>query len=147
MTRYQKSIFQKELLCHLPFGVVCCLHDIPTNRAKLSGIIYDSRAYFEELDWKENDGFYDLTQIKPFLRPLYSMSKEDREKVYEKFGLRKGWKEFGDALNNNNLFLPGSVSGTNLMIGLNKLYKDHYDLRGLLEMDLAKEVNENNNPY
>ena len=86
------------------------------------------RGYTYELDYGVPVEF-----IKPYLRPLSSMTEEEQDEFFD-------------------LIIP--VDGGKAVVEEDKiekynefLYSHHFDYRGLIEKGLAIEVTEENNPY
>lgn len=83
----------------------------------------------------EIDGMYvtskqKLADIKPYLRPMSSMTEDERISY-----LNACDNDDGDALSSPRYS------------GIDWLLSHHFDFRGLLDKGLAIEVNESNNPY
>lgn len=83
MTQDEKLLLQ-DLSGRLPYGVKCTVYD-DTDIHKLSGVVYEGNPsgelYFEELDWKEFDGFVHVEYCKPYLFPLSSMTEKQMEEL------------------------------------------------------------------
>ena len=120
MTQEQKDLLLKDLCGRQIHNVKCQVF----NDAKLytlSGVLHNkpySQLYFEELDWKEFDGFVGVEYCKPYLFPLSSMTKEQEKEYLRLCGIRAF----------PNIFL------------IDWLNKNHFDYRGLIPMDLANDA-------
>lgn len=148
MTQENKDLLLKDLCGRQMYNVKCKVFG-DANPYTLSGVLHNkpySQLYFEELDWKECDGFVGVEYCKPYLFPLSSMTNEQRIELYKALGwgyeshyhLSKEWEDFNDSIDNNDLFLPASwVSDLNKMY--NWLHKNHFDYRGLVPMGLAND--------
>lgn len=120
MTQEEKSLLLKDLCARLPYNVVCQFKD---DIRLIDGI---KRPYYDyvlserhiEL-FRNHKGFY----IKPYLRPMSSMTEEENEE-YIKMNLYGTHWGFVDWCNSR-----------------------HLDFRGLIPKGLAIEVSEENNPY
>ena len=125
MTPKEKSLLLKDLSARLPYGTIVSVTD--------GTIKYE--AYIESISYKNIEvspvsdsnftayTFYKISEIKPYLRPMSSMSEEERQ-------------EYGLVLCNE--------------LSINQfdwLNAHHFDYRGLIEKGLAIEVTEENNPY
>ena len=77
MTQEEKDLLLKDLTARLPYGVKCAVFE-DTSIHRLSGVVH-YELYFEELDWKEYDGFAGIQYCKPYLRPMSSMTEEQRK--------------------------------------------------------------------
>ena len=128
MTQEEKQILLKDLCSRLPYGV----------RVKISDediLLYDSEK--GTLDGKEtmsDDNFVikcdrdswiiSCDDFKPYLRPMSSMTEEEK-------------KESGELYKKN----------TGMWDDLDWLNAHYFDYRGLIDKGLAIAVTEENNPY
>ena len=78
MTKEDKELLLAVLCTMLPYGVIC-LTDEYGKIHKLKGI-----NKHKEIWWYEFDGFRNIKPPKPYLRPMSSMTEEER-KEYERF--------------------------------------------------------------
>ena len=123
MTKEEKDLLLKDLCGRIQHGVKCQVYNFSIPYT-LSGIIPSrvyQELYFEELDYKECNGFVDIKQCKPYLFPLDSMTEEqkdefDRLYTYDALIVEPQWEliDFCD--------------------------KHHLDYRGLIPMGLAKDA-------
>ena len=108
MTQEEKDLLLRDLCARLPYDC-----NVTIAEGGIDG-----------LQWNNEDG---LEYIKPYLRPMSSMTEEER----------KEYKHL--------VAFSGSPDGAaNFVDWLNKY---HFDYRGLIEKGLAIEVTEENNPY
>lgn len=130
MTQEEKQLLLKDLSARLPCGIEVFYdfqdfkeHFFGTSRL-LSIDIDDFKAIVEycPLD-------IDISFIKPYLRPMSSMTLEER-KVY-----------------NNMQCVYGVTSISRHGEMTDWLNAHHFDYRGLISKGLAIEVTEENNPY
>lgn len=138
MTQENKQLLFKVLCEMLPYGIICkASHGIGNTDKKheyigvlkfvgnCHGVIAD---YYEDLPHDTgliNNVFYDIEYIKPYLRPMSSMTEEEKEEE------RKLWDIVTTTRND-----------------LHYLYTDflvshHFDYRGLIEKGFALEAPEN----
>ena len=119
MTQEEKQVLLKDLCARLPYGV-----KVQVYYEDIAG-----SGYFDETVWLiDNDEPFHVNDrwienIKPYLRPMSSMTEEEH-KEYEKW-------------------LPDGFN----VDTFNWLLKHHFDFMGLIPKDLAIEVTEENNPY
>ena len=121
MTQENKELLLKDLCARLP---------------------YNCRVFYEYVDDLDKKTYgYSLTLntwcidelcankaiIKPYLRPMSSMTEEEREKYNKLVG---------------QVLLPDYAAKL-----IDWLNKNHFDYRGLIEKGLAIEVTKENNPY
>ena len=99
------------------------------------------------------DAFYykEIVDIKPYIRPMSSMTEEEEIKLYQIAGfyylsnnelLKDEWRQFSSALSENKLFLPYPIWGDDLQKVFDWLNAHHFDYRGLIERGLALEAPE-----
>ena len=132
MTQEEKDLLIKDLSARLlykvkfPFNLwdeekqeevnaVCTIYSVNTD------------GYCEAL---EESGHIPLDIVKPYLRPMRSMTEEEREK-YIRMLCKVGFTEFHKTADKI----------------LDFLYKNHFDVHGLIPKGMAIEVTPENNPY
>ena len=135
MTQEDKELLLKEDLCgRLPYGVKI-LHtgwdyDGDTDFDTVETLIgIDGRFIYTVWDKtgdREKHCLF-VSNWKPYLRPMSSMTEEER-KIYIEISSH----------------LCGEIAAKTMIDWLNK---NHFDFRGLIPKDLAIEVTEENNPY
>lgn len=120
MTQQDKELLLKDLCARLPYGVV--VDPVDCGKAILIGIKDGGLLLFDTIHKKEYDKPWDIEYIKPYLRSMSSMTKE--ECIYLKQLNEDGAHyEVIDFCNERRL-----------------------DYRGLIEKGLAIAVTEENNP-
>lgn len=127
MTQENEKLLLKDLCARLPYGVK--VKTPYNNSAQLIGIIkregYQKGAKY--IDAVTDKCTYPIRYIEPYLRPMSSMTEEEK----------KEYKHF--------VAFSGSPIGSSDF--LDWLNKHHFDYRGLIPQGLAIEVTEKNNPY
>ena len=125
---------KKELLTDLcsriPYEVICSIYRMDDScvgwrDSKLEGFISNEigfEFYFEDMVTVDNN----LEKIKPYLREMSSMTKDER---YEY----------------NTLCIKNGHQDT--IKSINWLLKNHFDINDLIPKGLAIKVTEENNPY
>ena len=133
MTKEDKELLFKDLCARLPYGVQCqCIWEAPSDdddaeegEGIITGITDNETILVDEMECYIED-------IKPYLRPMSSMTKEEFE-------------EYGNIIEHISIgSLDFNIANPNAIDWLNA---HHFDYRGLIEKGLAIEVTENNNPY
>ena len=123
MTPKEKSLLLQDLCARLPYGVIVRVYDIEHGDFdsyvdSISNTCVETHPV-EELTIDFNPYvFYKLQEIKPYLRPMSSITKEEYEEETILFGWNTGWEHY-DWLNAH-----------------------HFDYRGLIEKGLALEAPE-----
>ena len=134
MTQEDKELLLKDLGARLSYGPIVSVTD--------GTIKYD--AYIESISYKNiqvspvSDSnftaytFYKISEIKPYLRPMSSMTEEEWNDY------KSTWKLIEHDL--EDIYEPCIES-------YDWLNAHHFDYRGLIEKGLAIDVTEDNNPY
>ena len=117
MTKEDKELLLKDLCARLPYGVIC------------EFTYTDGRKENFKFEGKHFDY---LVECKPYLRPLSSMTEEEKEE-YDKFFTTITAKEanFGKW-----------ISPADDVALIDWYNKHHFDYRGLIEKGLAIAVTE-----
>lgn len=120
MNENQRKVLLIDLCMRLPYGVyaetVNELGDTHINRICSENINLVTSGWFKE--------------CKPYLRPMYSMTNEERT---ERIGIL--WE------------LEGHINEDVTYKYQDWLNAHHFDYRGLIHMGLAIKVTDKNNPY
>ena len=122
MTQENKELLLQDLSARLPYGVFCDIgldHPLPLQRLfvdRLDGILLD--FYEDRLNYQVH-----LSEVKPYLFPLSSMTEEQSQIYHE---------------------LINGMFGTSVLINLEELmkffYENHLDWKGLIPKGLAKDA-------
>ena len=122
-----KHLLLKDLCARLPYGVKV---QYKGNKYDLTEMHKDGRTYlgsYNSIYGNWHCCFEFETYPIPYLRPMSSMTEEER-------------KEY-------NLTKTLSIVDYPTLKSFDWLNKHHFDYRGLIEKGLAIEVTEENNPY
>ena len=134
MTQEEKELLLKDLSARLSYGAIVSVTD--------GTIKYD--AYIESISYKNiqvspvSDSnftaytFYKISEIKPYLRPMSSMTEEEWNDY------KSTWKLIEHDL--EDIYEPCIES-------YDWLNAHHFDYRNLIEKGLAVAVTKENNPY
>ena len=124
MTQEDKELLLKDLCARLPYKMV--VTDGVEDYVLTTPFLY---RYIE-------------MGCRPYLRPMSSMTEEERRYCYEHAIL------FSCDINHNIYFDGfGNISADETIDGFDWLNAHHFDYRRLIEKGLAIEVTEENNPY
>ena len=138
MTQEDKKLLLTDLSARLSYGVKCTTTNPAAEFGVISGISIKGKI---SVGTKDADIVFECTEVKPYLRPMSSMTEEER-KEYECFIIHRehvnAWGQEWDI----DCF---SFDGAPRLI--NWLNAHHFDYRGLIPKGLAIEVTEDNNPY
>ena len=126
MTQEQKELLLKDLCGRIMYGVKCTVYE-DTSVHTLSGVLPNkpyNQLYFEELDWKEHDGFIGVKYCKPCLFPLSSMTEEQEKECQQ---IKYSYHYDDDSF-----------------VLFDWYNKNHFDYRGLIPMGLAIDATDLN---
>lgn len=123
MTNEEKQIVLKDLCARLPYGlkVKCERYPFPVT------VLYAGNV--DEVKFKETGGIENIYIIKPYLRPMSSMTEEE----YDNLCNSCTWLWFKDDL---RTVTHGDYKCYDWLIS------HHFDYRGLIEKGLALEAPE-----
>ena len=129
MTQEDKNILLKDLCARLPYGV-----EASVRGSDEECISFEVLGIKEDLIWVRNkmllvDHFETIEVIKPYLRPMSSMTEDEKKEIY-KFYHTDG-HGFPDAI--DELMVSNYVDYCNA---------HHFDYRGLIPMGLALPAKE-----
>lgn len=128
----EKQLLLKDLSARLPYGVKFL-------RESWNYECDQELSVIEVLEDIDKDGYinntkvYTVEDIKPYLRPMSSMTEEES-------------KEYTN-IDNRSYSCPTDYAHIPASDRIDWLLKNHFDYRGLIPKGLAIEVTEENNPY
>ena len=129
MIRENKEILIKDLCARLPYGVKVLFEN------EVFSIDYISAVYEEiKLDIPDNYTL-DISNVKPYLFPLSSMTREQLFDVQEIIGKNEIEIEDGflHIINSDR----NTITYLEILAVLEWFYKNHFDIYGLIPMGLA----------
>ena len=127
MTREDKELLLKDLCARLPYGV------------KIQYDIYG----IQDLTINElNACIKGVKNIKPYLRPMSSMTEEEYDEMFQQF--YSAQEEFFRNCSNTDTI---GKTITYDLVRYDYLNKNMFDYRGLIPRGCAIAVTEGNNPY
>mgnify|MGYP003301735205 CR=1 FL=1 len=153
MTQEEKQLLLKDLCARLPYGVIINCID-PNFSGSTDEKLYSINWLEQTVISGEWTNEYNIDNIKPYLRPMESMTDEDMEDyaryefkedhIWEIVGFRRTGKGF------ININCINKINGTSQWIfqvnrkrplenykGIDWLNKKMFDYRGLIPMGLA----------
>lgn len=143
MKQEDKDLLLTYLSMALPYGVKVwykyysenVTEKFATSIRLVDGKIALSSKFNREGDWYSIEEANELL-IKPYLRPLSSMTEEEE-------------KEFNDQMYKAKPYSDGKSYNVYEVIGLDIIYLNahHFDYFGLIPKGLAIAITEENNPY
>ena len=119
MKQEDKELLLKDLCARLPYGVKVSI--LGSGAMELKTCINSTIGWYFDIEGAPTD--FGIDEIKPYLRPMSSMTEEERNEFYD---------------------IPRSMVNHKSQ---DWLLERHFDYRRLIEKGLAIEVTEENNPY
>ncbi len=142
MTRENKELLIKDLSCRINYGVIVNINGI--SNVKLTSV-----SWYGEVGVDDGSTYlYPISEVKPYLRPMSSMTEEEKEDLKSKCThteTEKDWEgirsdrwgiqilEKYDTRNCDNPIWTSTIN----MDAIDWLNKSHFDYRGLIEKGLA----------
>ena len=135
MAQEDKNLLLKDLSARLPYHVKC-------HVKKIGGTL--------DVDWNLDTFWLNKTvsnnyYIKPYLRPMSSMTEEEFEKLKEYSGLKYEQLDLASYQNGTYKcldFYLSEVPSYVVILVFDWLNAHHFDYRGMIEMGLAMEAPE-----
>ena len=135
MTQEEKSLLLKDLSARLPYGIMCHANEINLDGELLFiNKVYNIVAVYNDKATRKFDTCpivnFDtcpIVDIKPYLRPMSSMTEEEKREY--------------------NLTKTLSIVDYPTLNSFDWLNAHHFDYRNLIEKGLAIEITEENTPY
>ena len=156
MAQEEKELLFKDLSARLPYGVICQIYD---HQQDYGEDIFDARLIHIDA-WTSHCYFwgcsetdpYKIEQVKPYLRPMSSMTKKETKELFKEIGFEFTCNtcgipehyiyEFAEQIKG----IP-TITNVEFIKVIDFLNAHHFDYRGLIEKGLAIEINKSNNPY
>ena len=143
MTNEEKQLLLVDLSARLPYGVKV-KYAIPTL---LISIKKDSNGIKVITESTYSEHSYNIEDIKPYLRPMDSMTKKETKELFKEIGFKYTCNTCGIPAHYNYEFaeqIKGIPTITNVEFikVIDWLNAHHFDYRGLIEKGLALEAPE-----
>ena len=139
MNPEEKDLLLKDICARLPYGVKFASFS-QSMKNHSEPVTLRQIYYHNECDANNIEGDNDISSIielvKPYLRPMSSMTEEERKESRE-------WLMLSSDREGNRYFDGfGNVSAVDILKGIDWLNAHHFDYRGLIPMGLALEAPE-----
>jgi hypothetical protein len=134
MTREDKELLLRDLCARLPYGVMCDIgldHPVQLQQIfvdRLDGILLD---FYED----GNDYQVYLSECKPYLIPLSSMTEEQEQEWYQTW-VQPMLERLSPNTRKEDLMLQAKAQ----WFGTDWLNENHFDYRGLIPMGSALDA-------
>jgi len=134
MTKEEKQLLLKDLCPRLPYGVYVDAYSWQKDTPKL--LVECVPEYVgAEIVTKRLAGRHSIREIKPYLRPMSSMTEEEKKVVCSMNMISD--TELNDRLNYQRMYVQNYTIET-----FDLFNAHHFDYRGLIEKGLALEAPE-----
>ena len=134
MTEQDKQLLLKDLCARLPYNTIVRIYTEGTSYSKF----HDEEL--ENIDCDYVNG-WTISIVKPYLRPMSSMTEEEREEWADLFNLELDKLNEIDDENKAEELAP-YYFGKSHQVSIDWLNTHHFDYRGLIPMGLAIEAEE-----
>ena len=137
MTQEEKRLLEIELATRSQYGVICAIKPV----APFHDLEFGGKQKIKNICIRENDSIFTfgpyevhgVENIKPYLRPLSSMTEEEKEYIKNRW-CYEDWGDIYNFLNHYQIDAGDAYSFTDW------LNEHHFDYRGLIEKGLALEA-------
>lgn len=137
MTQEEKLLLLQELCARLPYGVKV---KTPYNDAILRGIV-DRKGVKTTIDYTDivtDKQTYPIRYIKPYLRPMSSMTEEEKRELSAKYNWSIMGNDISIRYHSEGYWDDDTECPTNEYLKLfDWINAHHFDYRGLIEKNLA----------
>lgn len=137
MTKEDKDLLLKDLCARLPYGVKIHANDtdVDIEKVGLLSMVDNDAVIAFTCDDENTYNYVTIHEVKPYLFPLSSMTKEQLFEVQEIFGkneieIEDGFLRILDSDRN-------TISYLEILALLEWFYKNHFDINGLIGKGLA----------
>ena len=145
MTEQDKQLLLKDLCARLPYGVKATTTSNGWNGIyTITGCVND-RIYLDCPVYDEDDDEWLVESIRPYLRPLSSMTdkeKEELKNIEEKYFGQALDKQIEEDLSSSHKVESRELEYFASSKIVDYLLRHHFDFRGLIPMGLALETKE-----
>lgn len=143
MTQEERELLLKDLCARLPYGVKF-VRDAWNYEWDQEMSIVETLEDIDKDGYIENTKVYTVEDIKPYLRPMSSMTEEEKEELKDICTMYNGdpcstYEYFGIEVFNISRYGTNFESDYTVIDWLNA---HHFDYRGLIEKGLALEAPE-----
>ena len=144
MTQEDKQLLFKDLCGRLPYGIKVQYDSqtckLVTTNDDYTVLLLGEDGYVPNIE----DGlFLDIEKVKPYLRPMSSMTEEEMDEVEMIMGVEDNKSIIFDFTSDGNIiFKNGNCSVCVFKKLIDYLYSCHFDFNNLIEKGLAIEAPE-----
>ena len=141
MTQEERTLLHIDLSERVPYDTVLRVRGLVTSNEEFGDAYLDTVSWYEEVSVRDGSRIsYDIADVRPYLRPLSSMTEEEQRALKEE--QLKDEKLFAECLTkckNGDGSMRGKVIPH---FAADWCDKNHFDYRGLIPKGLALEAKE-----
>lgn len=124
MTQIEKELLMNDLSCRIPYGVIVNVNGI--SNVKLTSV-----SWYGEVGVDDGSTYlYPISEIKPYLFPMSSMTDEDKEEYCQ--------------LQQRVIYNSKGPVNEDVTKYINWCYKKHLDINNLIPIGLAIDATDLN---
>lgn len=142
MTQEEKQLLLQDLCARLTYGIKCTTKLTGYNDVYVVQGVYEDNVFIDCPVYEEGDDEWMIESIIPFLRPMSSMTEEEKKTLWEE--LDKDTEILWENIDTQiiNVYKGRCYRGNPVYHEIDFLNKNHFDWRGLIPMGLALEAPE-----
>ena len=140
MTQEERTLLHIDLSERIPYDTVLKVKGLVTSNEEFGDAYLDTVSWYEEVGVRDGSRVsYDIADVRPYLRPLSSMTEEEKEELRQE--QIKDEQLFADCIKNH----PEMRGKVIPHFAAEWCNKNHFNYR--LPKHLFITVTETNNPY
>ena len=148
MTQEDKSLLLKDLCGRLPYGIKVGTTDNNDSLENIWKNVWDIYMLFNntfDINVKlihcieDDDKLIDISEVKPYLFPLSSMTEEQKKEISKRYKLHTYYGLYIEITNHSEGYWDddNSCNLQDYLWLVDWFNKNHFDYRGLIEKGLA----------
>lgn len=141
MTQEEKDLLLKDLCARLPYGVKATTTLNGWSDAYIVTGYNGDKIYLDCPVYGEGNDEWDIESVKPYLRPMFSMTDEEVNFLFEHLPY-DFTRIYSGEFDLEDIHFRQNISIDDMAFLLDCLNKWHFDYRGLIEKGLAIEAPE-----
>ena len=148
MTQEEKQLLLIDLCARLPYGVICEVNHKEFGRHKTETMTLSAVSKYEYFFMNDKGSAYS-NDFKPYLRPMSSMTEEEKNELcelcefYEPYNDRDDYSHYGIEIISEFCVTDEKIPENTINYNvIDWLLSHHFDYRRLIEKGLALEAPE-----
>lgn len=136
MTQNEKELLLKDTCARIPYGVKAYVNNYWCEKYEVKTVTGVDLDESDFLIASIPGGRNSFSDMKTYLFPLSSMTEEQ----YEEFIIVSGWDGDIEDIRRGKFLCLGTIGIDYIYDTIDWLNKNHFDYRGLIEMELALDA-------